>query len=379
MRTTLNLLFIPFHYPSIISIPYKIAVLGYYIQICALLLAMSLALSSSCPICGTKANLSKCAACKIVFYCSREHQISDRPEHKRPCNAIKQAQAALENQEAKLRATPSDFMTPHGATIFEEHAGHFWGIHETRPYMQARYALVEALLKVKTYMAVEAALNHLLDLLRLCRGDNMGLRDVVPPLFLRLGRDQECYDFLKWWATTGQLGDYDWGDVDEPYLDLKDENAFEPPYLFARKYPAVAHLASVALLKIRILFDLRALKSAAVIGKKVPQEILDNIYNQTVGNIVSQRLDIMGGKNLDPLIEDLQTQVSDIYSTVKNANEYFWSALLRPGASLTARPEAYSRGSEAEMQLVLQYSYDSWAETPGAIDYIKKLFAVGNS
>jgi hypothetical protein len=311
---------------------------------------MSLTLSSRCPFCGTKANLSKCAACKIVFYCGRDHQISDRPEHKRACNAIKRAQAALENQEAKLRATPGDFMTPPGATIFEEHAGHFWGIYETRPYMQARYALVEALLKVKTYAAVEAALNHLLDMLRLCRGDNMGVRDVVPPLFLRLGRDQECYDFLKWWATTGQRGDYDWGDMDEPYLDLKDENAFEPPGLFARKYPAVAHVTCVALLKIRILFDLRALKSAAVIGERVPQEVLDNICNQMVGNIVARRQDIMEGKNLDPLIEDLQTQVSDMYNTVKNSNKYFWSALLRPGASLTARPEAYSRGSEAEMQ-----------------------------
>jgi hypothetical protein len=167
--------------------------------------------------------------------------------------------------------------------------------------------------------------------------------------------------------------------MDEPYLDLKDENAFEPPDLFAGRFPAIAHVTSVALLKIRILFDLQALKSAAVIGEKVPQEVLDNICNQMVGNIVARRQDIMEGKNLDPLIEDLQTQVSDMYNTVKNSNKYFWSALLRPGASLTARPEAYSRGSEAEMQLVLQYSYNSWAETPGAIDYIRKLVTVGNS
>ena len=64
----------------------------------------------------------------------------------------------------------------------------------------------------------EAALSHLLDMLRLCRGDNMGVRDVVPGLFLQLGRDQEYYHFLKWWAATGQYVDYDWGDMDEPYL-----------------------------------------------------------------------------------------------------------------------------------------------------------------
>lgn len=340
---------------------------------------MSLTLNSGCLFCGTKATLSRCAACKTAFYCGREHQVSDRPEHKRACNAIKRAQAALESQEAELRSMPGDFMTPSGATIFEEHAGHFWGIYETRPYMQARYALVEALLKVKTHAAVEAALNHLLDMLRLCRGDNMGVRDLVPSLFLRLGRDEECYDFLKWWATTGQRGDYDWGDVDEPYLDLKDESAFESPGLFARNFPAVAHVTSISLLKIRILFDLRTLKNVTAISQRLPQEILDNISNLVVGNIVSHRRDIMDGNGLDPLIEDLQTQVSDMFNTVRNSNKYFWPALLQPGANLTARPAAYSRGSKEEMQLVLQYSYNSWAETPGAIDYIRKLVAAGTS
>ena len=339
---------------------------------------MSLTLGPNCQVCGTKVNLSKCAACKVTHYCDLVHQASDRPEHKGACNAIKRARAALENQEAKLRAMPGDVLTPPGATIIEEHAGHFWGIYETRPYMQARYALVEALLRIKTYAAVEAALSHLLDMLRLCRSDNMGLRDIVPAL-LRLGKDQECYDFVKWWATTGEREDYDWGDMDEPYLDLKDENAFEPPGLFVQKFAAVAHTISVTLLKIRILFDLRALKNAIIIGERVPQEILDNICNQMVGNIVARRQDIVERKNLDLLIEDLQTQVSNLYLAVEDGNKFFWSALLRPGANLTARPASYSRGNEAEMQLVLHYSYSSWTETPGAIDYIKMLVTDGNS
>ena len=77
--------------------------------------------------------------------------------------------------------------------------------------MRWRYALVEALLTEHTYAAVSAALDHLLDMLRLCRGDNMGVRDSVPALYLRLGREQECYDFIKWWATMGEQSNYDWG------------------------------------------------------------------------------------------------------------------------------------------------------------------------
>jgi hypothetical protein len=335
---------------------------------------MTLALNSKCPVCGTKVHLSKCSACKVTFYCSREHQVSDRQEHRRACNAVKRTQAALIDEEARLRATRGDdFMMSPGATIFQEEAGHFWGIVATRPYMQARYALVEALLKIKTYAAVEAALNHLLDMLRLCRGDTMGVRDIVPALFLRLGRDQECYDFMKWWATTGQRGDYDWGDMEEPYLDLKDENVFEAPGLFVHKYAALSHAVSLSLLKIRILFDCQALKNAALVREKVPQEVLDNICSQMVGNVVTQRRDIMEGKDLDPLIEDLQSQVSNMYHAVKKANKYFWPALVQPGANLTAPLTAYRRGSETEMQLILQYLYNSWTETPGSINYIETL------
>lgn len=85
-------------------------------------------------------------------------------------------------------------MTP--PNLFEASVGHFWGIHETRPYMRSRYAVVEAYLAIDTYAAVEAARSHLADMLRLCRGDNMGVRDLVPAILLRLGRDQECYDFV---------------------------------------------------------------------------------------------------------------------------------------------------------------------------------------
>ncbi|OBT81374.1 hypothetical protein VE02_09963 [Pseudogymnoascus sp. 03VT05] len=330
----------------------------------------------SCPICGAKEGLSRCAGCKVTFYCSQEHQISDRPDHKGACKDVKKARVALEGEEATLRAAPGDFMTPAGETIFEDGAGHFWGIVETRPYMRARYALVEALLEISTYAAVDAALNHLLDMLRLCRSDNMGVRDAAPALFLRLGKDQECYDFVKWWASTGERSDYDWGDLDEPYLDLKDQNALEPPVLFARA--GLSHSISVTLLKIRILFDLQALKSAAVIGQKLPQEVLDNIRYQMASNIISQRRDIIESDNLDPLIDDFQTQVSDMYNAVDKSNRYFWPALLRPGDNLIARPGAYSRGSKEEMQLKLLYSYNSWAETPGAIDYIRALAADRN-
>jgi hypothetical protein len=89
--------------------------------------------------------------------------------------------------------------TPPGATIFEESVGHFWGIVSTRPYMQSRYALVESLLLIKgQWHPVEEAHDHIKDMLRLSRSDNGGVRSLLAPTMLRLSRDQDCYDLVKW-------------------------------------------------------------------------------------------------------------------------------------------------------------------------------------
>ena len=41
------------------------------------------------------AHFSRCAACKAVVYCCREHQVQDWPAHKKACKAARQAAAAL--------------------------------------------------------------------------------------------------------------------------------------------------------------------------------------------------------------------------------------------------------------------------------------------
>lgn len=170
-------------------------------------------LTPRCDFCSSsKEHLLRCSGCRVVLYCSKEHQVAHRDSHKLACNAVKKARNRYDYEEQALRANPGDgFMLP--ADVFNTQVGHFWGILGTRDYMRARYALIEALKRIKTLDAVQTALDHLMDMLRLNRGDNMGVRDLVPALLLRLGRDQDCYDFVKWYQTMGQQGDYDWGDV----------------------------------------------------------------------------------------------------------------------------------------------------------------------
>ena len=82
-------------------------------------------------------------------------------------------------------------MTP--ANPLENARGHFWGILDTRDYMRARFAYVDALLETNTRIAVEAGVEAFEDMIQLNRSDNMGLRDWLPNLYLRLGHDQKCY------------------------------------------------------------------------------------------------------------------------------------------------------------------------------------------
>lgn len=97
--------------------------------------------------------------------------------------------------EAALRAHPGDVDTPPKA--FEKAVGKFWGYKGTRNYMTAKNELILELAKVNTKLAVQTALDHALDIIRLNPQDNMCVCSYVPSFFLRLGQDQECYAFCK--------------------------------------------------------------------------------------------------------------------------------------------------------------------------------------
>lgn len=280
----------------------------------------------------------------------------------------------MATEERILRDNPGDLITP--PNLFEEHAGHFWGILDTRTYMRARYALVEALLESETYTAVNAAHDHIMDLLRLSRSDNMGVRDLVPALKLRLGKDQECYDFCVWYATTGEEDDYDWADLDLPFLDVKNADVFEPvPKNILQKYGgALSHTVGLTLLKIKLLLSVQALQNASMLAEKVPQEILDAICSQLVrSTLIADHENIINSSDKTALIQKLRGQIKILYRAVDAQNKHFWPALLKPGKHLTAQPDAYSPGSVQHMQIVLMYNYAAWAETQGAIDVIRVL------
>lgn len=72
-----------------------------------------------------------------------------------------------------------------GKQMFEQSAGHFWVILETRPYMRARAFLAQCLAEAGQR---DEALEHYEALLKLNPGDNQGLRYCLLGLYLEAGR-----------------------------------------------------------------------------------------------------------------------------------------------------------------------------------------------
>lgn len=80
-----------------------------------------------------------------------------------------------------------------GPDAFEEEEGYFWGILETRPYMRARAALADCLWDMGER---EDAVAHWQDMLRLCPGDNLGIRHILAPKLIALNQLQSARDLL---------------------------------------------------------------------------------------------------------------------------------------------------------------------------------------
>ena len=316
----------------------------------------------------SKKDLSRCTGCRVALYCRREHQQTDRPAHKSACSKIRKAKLALEEAERQLRNEEGD-------DIFEEGPPHFWGILETRPYMRLRFALVEVLLLVNTEEAVSAALDHLLAMLQLCRSDNMGVRALVPALYLRLQRDQDAYDFCKWWATKAQEGSYDWGDKTMPYLDTKDADVFEDSTPFVSEMmTSLSFAVSVTLVKIRLLTDLQALQREKHRAfSKFPSETTDQSSVQYSSSIIRAQHENFERNEQVPNIKMLQKHVKQLFDAIKDRNKHFWPTLVNPRSNLEARPALHGFGDVGEMQIALRYNYNAWAETKDAIGIIEEL------
>jgi len=87
-----------------------------------------------------------------------------------------------------------------GKAAFEEDAGHFWGFHQTRPYMRARAGLAQCLRRRRD---LAGAIGHFEDMLRLNPNDNQGVRWELAACLLEAGRDEALGQLLARYDEDG--------------------------------------------------------------------------------------------------------------------------------------------------------------------------------
>ncbi|KAI0552683.1 hypothetical protein F4679DRAFT_533500 [Xylaria curta] len=331
-----------------------------------------LAAVSGCPVCYPKrlpqTQLLLCSGCKVVHYCSTDHQKKHRPKHKAACTSVIKSREKLEKEEATLRAHPGDIFLP--SNVFENGVGRFWGLTDTRDYMRARFAAADALLQIDTTKAVEKALTHFQDMLRLCRSDNLGIRDIVPGLLLRLGREQECYDFLKWWAVVDD--EYDWSDVNLPYLDICGADAFEAADAFA-SHLSLSQLVILVLLKLNLYLDIESYDPQYTnFGLGWPSwPPPPTGFMRPISEIAQKKVRTITSSDVPEISKLLKDQYQALFRMVHKENPHFWEALVDASEDTPSLPSAYSHGSVEEAILGVYQCKKAWEESYDSIIMIE--------
>ncbi|EGZ22816.1 hypothetical protein PHYSODRAFT_388033, partial [Phytophthora sojae] len=297
----------------------------------------------------------KCSRCQGVLYCGREHQSAHFAEHKALCRQIKKARDLMEKEADKVRnADEDDMFTP--ANAFETDVGHFWGVLNTRPYMRAKMGLIRALSMLDFRPAIEAALAEAKDSLRLCRSDNVGIRDLVPTLMLLLGQYQEAYDFIKWYATTGEDPHYSWGDMELPFLDMHDADMTEEELPVDGRN--LFFLSSLVCIKMTLA---KSIKDAIVAHELADRASLPAGVTDSLGKFLAPNRHTRSLADLKKLHKKLASQTQKIFSLTHAQNKHFWGAMLDPAPMIQAPdPSYYSDGDESQVKIWVKQNAMLW-------------------
>ncbi|KAJ5083485.1 hypothetical protein N7456_012912 [Penicillium angulare] len=344
--------------------------------------------STGCPVCGKSDNLLRCSGCKVLRYCGRDHQAAHRQAHKSACREVRLAREDLEKSKQALINNP-EFKNDNP---FVNHVGYFWKIVETRPYMMGLSKLVNAMQSIDHKDSVQAELDLCMEMLRLCPSDNMGVRSSVPGVMLRLDKDQECYDFVKWWALAANNKDFDWDDHSR-YLDIKNADAFESiEFMGDEPRGELPHFICLMILKIKLLMEVLQLTEMEIVIKKalgenfggvqnfpIPPEMFREFVDDYPGakirsKIIRSRDDFMKGQGLLHAGWELKQQVDKLYDIIDKMNKHFWPAMKDAEKALLTPPSnMFSMGSVEEMRLALNTTWLTWVEVPGAVDFAQVL------
>jgi hypothetical protein len=325
-------------------------------------------LNEGCGLCGKEtARLSRCSSCKVVYYCSRDHEVAHRESHEGPCNKIKNACITMEEERFALRASVQ-------AALFAHAVGFPNSTEANRLYITTQRNLSHTLDGIQTRSAVQAKIDSMKEVLRLNPGDNLQVRHAGPFLMLRIGQLQEAYDFIKYYAIAESQPNYDLNEIRE--LFRKDQDVFEDVRYFCVPSTALYLLVALAILKFKLLQDLRAIALASeVTCQALPIELRLQIQEMVpfAPFIANDSKFTANPQYALQLSNRMAEQLTKLVHTIHDHNAYFFSALQIPDRALQYYEENECEGSN-EIWHTLQVSYDTWCETPGAVSHILEMW-----
>lgn len=269
-------------------------------------------------------------------------------------------------------------------SVFEYGGSNFKNKPSTWSYMLARCHIANTLMLNMGSMGarvdiIQKCFDILNDLLRLCWPGHVDIELTIPYLYIRLGQDQKCYDFIKWYATTVRDKEDDRADVTKPFPNLSAGDVLEPVEDIWRNLDRHDLARSVALLliKVRVLLDLQHFQTAASeFSGKFPQELLSIIRGQLVGPILAVRPELLrqSRDGIAEQIKAMKDQVQCLYKDIDKYNQRFWPSMLdNPKAAFEGRAFVKPGCSQSESNFIILHSYYAWQETPGALDMMAML------
>ena len=292
--------------------------------------------------------------------------------HKSSCKQIALHRANIERNELNLKTNP-DIINVHG-DIFTEHVGNFWRLEVARDYMQSRwnYVLQVAVPYYGQY-GYYLAINELQDCLRLSRAPNHGLRNMLMLYLVAADRDQESYDFIKWYETVPAVDkNYNWVNLELPYLNVRFYDIFEPTLPCVKtNVPGESTFSKTCLLliKIRILHQLHIRNAfvsfmSASISPLSPvyrlrgqSSIFNMIYEYLPDQHLLPKKDFFfvehGRGGLPATLLEAKKQVREHLNAVKISNKTILQAIANPGPLLAQKSTPYAApGTVCEAYLI---------------------------
>ena len=107
-------------------------------------------------------------------------------------------------------------------------------------------------------------LDELLGLLKRDKNDPLGYRNIVPHVLLETGREQECYDFIKWWNLNRSSETCSSSNVPFFKLNNKSHDACEDPSELIESGLSLSQLVALTHLKLRLYLDFDAISNPDV-------------------------------------------------------------------------------------------------------------------